>query len=459
MSSMSSPVSQISFTSSPNGSAQSYGTRFDPARPSFSSNPEQGGASSFSAEPEPFARTLQNQINNRPQGPQQRLPGNDNADATRHNAARSESSRNEASRGERSNSSRDTAASRNRPGEAARESSRQPESTTQAGNDSDAAVSETAARSSNTAADSGAQDKGGEAGQALPAQDTNVDPAAVLAGLPAAFAALNQAITETSPSEGDPLLEGGGQKLLGQALSEPLLQTKPETKTTGLGLETGTGTKVDADAGAAAVPLLQARPAVTAAFAERLGAGAALAEEGGAKALSSVSGSSSQTHGVHVFNMLRNLPASQAATPQLPVQTPASSQAWAEDVGNQVRWMLGRAESKAELVLTPPNLGKLEVSISLAGDQTTAHFVASSQAARDALEQALPRLREMLQQAGIQLNQSNVSTSGEQSAQGNADGGSRGGRHGGEGQIADAGSEGSHVQWLRQHDGMVDTFA
>ena len=142
---------------------------------------------------------------------------------------------------------------------------------------------------------------------------------------------------------------------------------------------------------------------------------------------------------------------------QLPVATPAGREAWAEDVGNQVRWMLGRAESKAELVLTPPNMGKLEVTIPLNGDQTTAQFVASSQAARDALEQALPRLREMLQQAGISLGQTNVSTSGEQGAGG--EGRDQGGRSGrGIETSADTIDGGDRRTWLRQHDGLVDTF-
>ena len=142
---------------------------------------------------------------------------------------------------------------------------------------------------------------------------------------------------------------------------------------------------------------------------------------------------------------------------QLPVATPAGREAWAEDVGNQVRWMLGRAESKAELVLTPPNMGKLEVSITLNGDQTTAQFVASSQAARDALEQALPRLREILQQAGISLGQTNVSTSGERGAGG--EGSKQGGRSGrGTETSADTVEGASRNTWLRQHDGMVDTF-
>ena len=221
--------------------------------------------------------------------------------------------------------------------------------------------------------------------------------------------------------------------------------------------DAGTGSGVEADA--AGKTAAQARQPLAAVFAERFGAagGGAARDEAGVKSLSATAGNAAQPQGAHVFNLLRPLAGTPQTAPQLPVHTAAGAQAWAEDVGNQVRWMLGRAESKAELVLTPANLGKLEVSISLTGDQTTAQFVASSQAARDALEQAMPRLREILQQAGIQLGEANVSTAGDQPAQG--DGGRSGGRGGGDGQLSEAGNESSPAQWLRRHDGMVDTFA
>jgi hypothetical protein len=44
------------------------------------------------------------------------------------------------------------------------------------------------------------------------------------------------------------------------------------------------------------------------------------------------------------------------------VATP-DSPAWPEEVGNRVSWMVGQHESQAELTLTPPQLGKIEVSI------------------------------------------------------------------------------------------------
>lgn len=291
------------------------------------------------------------------------------------------------------------------------------------------------------------------ASAAAAAATAPTDPAA-LAGLPAAIAALlsgRQAPPSGEAATDAPLLASDGK---GRSPHD-LLQNSGLLPKTDVSAETG-GRGVSTPAF-----LLQGRELAAAVINTR---GAASGQ-----ALQSLQGepgsaANQQTaQGVHThgaMHLLRHAPATQPATPQLPVHTPAGQQAWAEDVGNQVRWMLGRAESKAELVLTPPNLGKLEVSINLNGDQTTAQFVASSQAARDALERAMPQLREVLQQAGIMLGDANVSTS-QQGAGG--EGQESHGRSGARGEAAiagDAGGNGSSTGvWLRQQQGMVDTFA
>lgn len=148
--------------------------------------------------------------------------------------------------------------------------------------------------------------------------------------------------------------------------------------------------------------------------------------------------------------------------PQLQVHTPAGQRAWAEDVGSRMLWMVGRGESRAELVLTPPSLGRLGVSIQINGDQTSAHFVAATAAAREALEQAMPRLREALQQAGITLGQTNVSTSGEQQARGDGhdEQTGNGGRIGHLQFDADAPLAPLPGQrWAGTGTGVIDTFA
>lgn len=275
------------------------------------------------------------------------------------------------------------------------------------------------------------------------------DPAA-LAGLPAAIAALLAG--RQAPPSGDtgaeaPLLATDGK---GRALQNSTLLPKTDVAAEG----GGRGVFTPAFA-------LQGRELAAAVIGARGAAsGQALqalqGEPGSAANLQP--GQALPAHGP--THLLRHAPATQPAMPQLPVHTPAGQEAWAEDVGNQVRWMLGRAESKAELVLTPPNLGKLEVSINLNGDQTTAQFIAANQAARDALERAMPQLREVLQQAGIMLGDANVSTS-QQGAGGEGQEGR--GRDSGRGEAGSAGelagASGSAGVWLRQQQGMVDTFA
>ncbi|HNE14637.1 MAG TPA: flagellar hook-length control protein FliK [Rhodocyclaceae bacterium] len=152
-------------------------------------------------------------------------------------------------------------------------------------------------------------------------------------------------------------------------------------------------------------------------------------------------------------------PASNALS--LPVHTPATHAGWPEEVSNRVSWMVGQHESQAELTLTPPQLGKVEVTVSVSGDQTSAQFVAATPAARDLIEQALPRLRELLGDAGIALGQTSVGTSGQSGNGEGGDGPRRGTAGRGTRGVDGIGSVqgGSAGPWLRRGEGLVDTFA
>lgn len=141
------------------------------------------------------------------------------------------------------------------------------------------------------------------------------------------------------------------------------------------------------------------------------------------------------------------------------VSTPASQPGWADAVGNRVLWLVGRDESRAELLLTPPSLGKLEISLTVSGDTTTAQFVAATPAAREALEQAMPRLREMFEQAGVTLAESNVNTAPHDQS---GERGSGDGHGSGQSVADDARSEFTRPAggpWLQRGEGMIDTFA
>ena len=79
-------------------------------------------------------------------------------------------------------------------------------------------------------------------------------------------------------------------------------------------------------------------------------------------------------------------------------------------------------------------------------------------ALRDALERAMPQLREALQQAGITLGDASVSTSSQgRDGEGQQGRSGRGGN--GDTAAAEGPGGGNAGGWVKQHQGMVDTFA
>jgi len=92
----------------------------------------------------------------------------------------------------------------------------------------------------------------------------------------------------------------------------------------------------------------------------------------------------------------------------LTIVRPAGTPGWSEEVGNRIAWMAGQGRSQAELVLNPPHLGRIEVNLTLNGDQAAASFASANPVVRELLEAAIPRLREALADAGIQLGQTQV---------------------------------------------------
>jgi len=97
------------------------------------------------------------------------------------------------------------------------------------------------------------------------------------------------------------------------------------------------------------------------------------------------------------------------ATPvQLSVDVPLRSQMFAQALGDRVAWMSGQRIQIAEISLNPAHLGPLEVRIAMSGGEMGAQFFSPHAQVREALDAALPRLREMLADAGVTLGQANV---------------------------------------------------
>ena len=96
------------------------------------------------------------------------------------------------------------------------------------------------------------------------------------------------------------------------------------------------------------------------------------------------------------------------------------SAAWGQALGEKIVWMTAGALQTASLTLNPPNLGPLQVVLNVTNDQATASFFAAQPEVRQALEAALPKLREMMNEAGIQLGQATVGAEQQQQQQNEA---------------------------------------
>lgn len=79
----------------------------------------------------------------------------------------------------------------------------------------------------------------------------------------------------------------------------------------------------------------------------------------------------------------------------------------------------------AEIRLDPADLGAMHVKLSMQQDQLAVQFVVQTSQTRDLMEQQMPRLRELLQQQGIELSQGSVQqeqNSGRQASDGSSAG-------------------------------------
>lgn len=103
----------------------------------------------------------------------------------------------------------------------------------------------------------------------------------------------------------------------------------------------------------------------------------------------------------------QSLPHLKLATPEAPVQ-----------LHQKVNLMLTDQLQQAEIQLDPLGLGKMKIQIQLdASSQASVHFVVQHGQTREMLEQAMPRLRDMLAGQGIQLGQTLVQQQPQQQSQ------------------------------------------
>jgi len=161
------------------------------------------------------------------------------------------------------------------------------------------------------------------------------------------------------------------------------------------------------------------------------------------------------------------LEAAQAAAAGEELAAHVGTDAWNDQVGQKVVYMVGAEDQTASLTLNPPDLGPLQVVLSVSNGQADVTFSAEQLEVRQALENALPRLQQMMSESGIALGNATVnagmSNGGQaqrdQAASGSGRGNGRGNGRGGDTVTGEAVVRPATRTAALGDRGMVDTFA
>lgn len=101
--------------------------------------------------------------------------------------------------------------------------------------------------------------------------------------------------------------------------------------------------------------------------------------------------------------------ATQAATSQTQMAPLNLGQnAWESNLGSRLQMMVGQNVQSAEIRLDPPELGALDIKIKVTNDIASVNITSPHSQVREALETAVPRLREMFAESGLSLGDVNV---------------------------------------------------
>lgn len=117
-------------------------------------------------------------------------------------------------------------------------------------------------------------------------------------------------------------------------------------------------------------------------------------------------GVSGQTPGFSLSQSVSTY-SSQAHLP--PITSHLDQQQGMQQLTDRINWMIGANMQKADMRLDPPDLGSLDVRVSVTKDQANVSFNVSNAQAKEAIEAAIPRLREMFSEAGVNLGHVDVS--------------------------------------------------
>lgn len=115
--------------------------------------------------------------------------------------------------------------------------------------------------------------------------------------------------------------------------------------------------------------------------------------------------------------MLSPIPLSVEGLVQASVRTPLTSPVlsqpigtpeWQQSLSQQIQYFIREGVHHAELRLRPEVLGPIQISLRVSHEQVEMSFIAHHLQTREALDNALPALRQSLSESGLQLTESQV---------------------------------------------------
>jgi len=98
---------------------------------------------------------------------------------------------------------------------------------------------------------------------------------------------------------------------------------------------------------------------------------------------------------------------------------PAHTETWPQQFSEKIVWMAKNDQQTAQINISPPQLGPIQITLNLTGDNANVLFASSHPEVRQIIESSLPQLREMLAATGISLGESSVGTNMAQQNQNN----------------------------------------
>jgi flagellar hook-length control protein FliK len=90
------------------------------------------------------------------------------------------------------------------------------------------------------------------------------------------------------------------------------------------------------------------------------------------------------------------------------ITKPIAHPDWHQELGERIIWMSNKAITAAEIKLNPQQLGPVSVRVDVNQDQASVAFTAQNAAVREALEAAIPKLRDMMSAQQLNLADVNV---------------------------------------------------